>query len=199
MCSCLRPPLNFSAIVEKNMEFNSKESVDKKNAKQGRRNSEESRTNQTKYFKTFFSNILQFYFTLFMLGLPSQKFIFRLFSMLRTASCCIVACVLGAVALIHERCIWICMLCCPFEMHERKIFFGVLALVGILFATHSHSVSQCVLLRNCISFMREFLMHAENAHKTNKLQQTNIYAQLKLCLFVCLFVEILCLGSSCNT
>lgn len=176
----------FAAIVKQNTEFNSKESVDKK-AKQSKKNSEKSRTNRTKYFKTFFSNILQFYFTLFMVGLPSQEFIFRIFSMLNShhpsllylflvCALCF-QCIAAALLLSSVLCVMcVCLsfygccidswemyvyafgfACCPFEMHGRKMFFGVSsALVWILFAAQSHSVSQCVLLRNCISFMGNF-------------------------------------------
>lgn len=45
-------------------------------------------------------------------------------------------------------------------------------------------------------------MHAENAHKTNKLQlesKADKHIRTTQIMFVCLFVEILYLGSSSNT
>lgn len=139
MCSWLCPFIFCDAKKkkEKNTEFNFQESPrhdQTKNEANGQMNIEQ--TGQSIYSKTFFSQILQFYFSLFMLGLPSRKCsssdFFRYATLivsfylpldvrivLLQFLCCWYWIYLNAYTQMFDGFAWCC---CPFQMHERKIY-----------------------------------------------------------------------------
>lgn len=173
---------SFFGMQKKNMEFNFEEFFDK-NMSAGRP------TNRTKYFKTFFRKILQFYFSLFMLGYAHLEifFCFVIFFQYSTSPSpfYLSHCVLSISKLfccLHLDC-WICMILLPISNAWKKRYSCEFSShqFGIYFTTHTRSI---VAVCDCESH-GEFLMRSE-VHMEKPKQQPCKHTHTKLeMIFVC--------------